>query len=198
VSPPLELRFVTSADRVEALPDARTEVAVVGRSNVGKSSLLNALAGRKGLANTSKTPGRTQLLNCFAVVDGDRPPDQLVVDCPGYGYAAVSKTTRAAWGRMIDRYLLEREPLTMVLALVDGEIGPTTLDVLLLDWLQANGLPHTVIATKHDKVKASRRDARKRDLAAACGLLPADVVWVSALKGVGIDRLRDLVRLWLA
>ncbi len=192
MSAPLELRFVLSADGVEALPDVRAEVAVVGRSNVGKSSLLNALANRKGLANTSKTPGRTQLLNCFALGD-----DATVIDCPGYGYAAVSKTQRAAWGRMIDRYLLEREPLTMVLALVDGEIGPTKLDVQLLDWLQANGLPHTVIATKHDKVKASQREKRKKDLAAGCGLHPSDVVWVSAVKNVGVDRLRDLVRLWL-
>jgi GTP-binding protein len=193
LSAALDLRFVLSADRVEALPDARAEVAVVGRSNVGKSSLLNALAGRKGLANTSKTPGRTQLLNCFALGD-----DTHVIDCPGYGYASVSKTMRAAWGRMIDSYLLEREQLTMVLVLVDGEIGPTKLDVQLLDWLQANTLPHTVIATKHDKVKAAQREKRKKDLAAGCGLLPSDVVWVSATKHVGIDRLRDLVRLWLS
>jgi GTP-binding protein len=193
LSAPLDLRFVLSADRVEALPDARAEVAVVGRSNVGKSSLLNALAGRKGLANTSKTPGRTQLLNCFALGE-----DTHVIDCPGYGYASVSKTMRAAWGRMIDTYLLEREQLTMVLVLVDGEIGPTKLDVQLLDWLQANTLPHTVIATKHDKVKAAQREKRKKDLAAGCGLLPTDVVWVSATKHVGIDRLRDLVRLWLS
>jgi GTP-binding protein len=193
LSAALDLRFVLSADRVEALPAARAEVAVVGRSNVGKSSLLNALAGRKGLANTSKTPGRTQLLNCFALGD-----DTHVIDCPGYGYASVSKTMRAAWGRMIDSYLLEREQLTMVLVLVDGEIGPTKLDVQLLDWLQANTLPHTVIATKHDKVKAAQREKRKKDLAAGCGLLPSDVVWVSATKHVGIDRLRDLVRLWLS
>jgi GTP-binding protein len=193
MSAPLDLRFVLSADKVEALPDARAEVAVVGRSNVGKSSLLNALAGRKGLANTSKTPGRTQLLNCFALGD-----DTHVIDCPGYGYASVSKTMRAEWGRMIDTYLLEREQLTMVLVLVDGEIGPTKLDVQLLDWLQANTLPHTVIATKHDKVKAAQREKRKKELAAGCGLLPSDVVWVSATKHVGIDRLRDLVRLWLS
>jgi GTP-binding protein len=193
LSAALDLRFVLSADRVEALPDARAEVAVVGRSNVGKSSLLNALAGRKGLANTSKTPGRTQLLNCFALGE-----DTHVIDCPGYGYASVSKTMRAEWGRMIDTYLLEREQLTMVLVLVDGEIGPTKLDVQLLDWLQANTLPHTVIATKHDKVKAAQREKRKKDLAAGCGLLPSDVVWVSATKHVGIDRLRDLVRLWLS
>jgi GTP-binding protein len=99
---------------------------------------------------------------------------------------------------MIDTYLLEREQLTMVLVLVDGEVGPTQLDAQMLDWLQANALPHSVIATKHDKLKASQREKRKRELAGACGLLPADVVWVSAVKNVGIDRLRDLVRLWLA
>ena len=193
MSAPLDLRFVLSADRLEALPDARAEVAIVGRSNVGKSSLLNAVAGKQRLAHTSKTPGRTQLLNAFALGD-----DALVVDCPGYGYAKVSKTQRAAWGRMMDRYLLERDPLAMVLVLVDGEIGPTALDVQVLEWLSANAVPHTVIATKHDKVKASQRDKRKKELAAACGLLPADVVWTSASKHVGIDRLRDLVRLWLS
>ena len=193
MSAPLGLRFVLSADRLEALPDVGSEVAIVGRSNVGKSSLLNALAGKQGLAHTSKTPGRTQLLNAFALGD-----DALVVDCPGYGYAKVSKTQRAAWGRMMDRYLLERDPLAMVLVLVDGEIGPTNLDLQVLEWLGANAVPHTVVATKHDKVKASQRDRRKKELAAACGLLPADVVWTSASKHVGIDRLRDLVRLWLS
>ena len=193
MSQPLDLRFVLSADGIDALPDTRAEVAIAGRSNVGKSSLLNALANRKGLANTSKTPGRTQLLNCFALGD-----DTAVIDCPGYGYASVSKAQRASWGRMIDKYLLEREQLTMVLVLVDGEIGPTKLDVQMLDWLQANTLPHTVIATKHDKVKSAQREKRKKELAAGCGLLPADVVWTSATKNVGIDRLRDLVRLWLS
>jgi GTP-binding protein len=193
VSAPLDLRFVTSADHVDRLPDLRAEAAVVGRSNVGKSSLLNALAGRQGLANTSKTPGRTQLLNCFAM-----PDDTGIVDCPGYGYAKVSKVQRASWGRMIDTYLLEREQLTMVMVLVDGEIGPTKLDVEMLTWLRANTVPHQVVATKHDKVKAKQREKRKRDLAAGCDLLPNDVVWTSAAKHVGIDRLRDLVRLWLS
>jgi GTP-binding protein len=191
-APPIELRFVTSADAVDRLPDSTAEVAVVGRSNVGKSSLLNALSNRKNLAHTSKTPGRTQLLNCFAT-EGDA----TIVDCPGYGYASVSAKTRASWQRMIEGYLLEREPLEMIMVLIDGEIGPTKLDAQLLEWLQANGLPHQVIATKHDKVKASKRDKRKKELAAGCGLDPGDVVWVSAAKGVGIDRLRGLVRLWL-
>ena len=109
-----------------------------------------------------------------------------------------SKTQRASWGRMIDRYLVEREQLEMIMVLVDGEIGPTKLDVQLLDWIQSEELPHSVIATKHDKVKSGQRDKRKKELAAGCGLLPNDVVWVSAAKNVGIDRLRDLVRLWLS
>jgi GTP-binding protein len=193
MSPPLELRFVTSADALERLPDSPAEVAVVGRSNVGKSSLINALAKRDGLANTSKTPGRTQLLNCFELPDG-----ATVVDCPGYGYAKVSKVQRASMAGMIEGYLLGREQLRMVMVLVDGEIGPTALDQSMLEWLREEAVPHQVIATKHDKVKAKVREKRKKDLAAGCDLLPSDVVWVSAHKQVGIDRLRDLVRLWLS
>ena len=186
------MRFVMSADDARHLPDTRAEVAVVGRSNVGKSSLINALGGRSDLARVSKTPGRTRLLNCFELDGG------TLVDCPGYGYAEVSKAARHAWQKMIDRYLLEREQLAMVVALVDGEIGPTKLDVQLLDWLRENGLPHVVVATKHDKVKSSQRSRRAKDLAAGCRLEPSDVVWVSAAKGTGIDRLRGLVAMWLA
>ena len=190
---PLQLEFVLSADGLDKLPDSPAEVAVVGRSNVGKSSLINALGNRKGLAKVSKTPGRTQLLNCFALAGGG-----TFVDCPGYGYAAVPAKMRASWQRMIETYLLEREPLAMIIVLVDGEIGPTKLDIQLLDWLRANTLPHTVVATKHDKVRSTHRDKRKREVAAACNLEPSDVVWVSATKNTGVDRLRDLVRLWLA
>lgn len=193
MSQPLPLKFVLSAPDLEHLPPSRAEVTVVGRSNVGKSSLLNALGGSDKLAKTSKTPGRTRLLNLFELGDGT-----TFVDCPGYGYASASKTLRASWQGMAERYLLEREELTMIMVLVDGEIGPTKLDLQMLDWVRSHVRPHTVIATKHDKVKSGQRDKRKRDLAAACQLEPSDVLWVSAAKGVNIPRLRELVRLWLS
>lgn len=189
---PLSLAFVTSADDVATLPPSPAEVAIVGRSNVGKSSLLNALAGRKQLARTSKTPGRTQLLNCFAL--GERG---TVVDLPGYGWAKASATSRDAWQRRMRRYLTERDPLVMTMLLVDGEVGPTKLDVEMLAWLRANEVPFTVVATKHDKVRSSRRERRRRDLATGCEVDPRAVVWVSASTGVNIDRLRGLVRSWL-
>ena len=189
----LELRFLLSATDLAQLPDSSAEVAVVGRSNVGKSSLVNALARRKALAHVSKTPGRTQLLNCFEV-NGRA----TLVDLPGYGYAAAPGRVTATWQGMIEGYLLGREQLAMTMVLVDGEIGPTKLDVQMLEWLRATGLPHAVVATKHDKVRSTLRDKRKRELAAGCGLAPGDVVWVSASKQVGLDRLRQLVLGWLS
>lgn len=190
---PLQLRFVQSATDVATLPDLGPEVAVVGRSNVGKSSLLNAVANRKGLAHVSKTPGRTQLINLFERVGGG-----ALVDLPGYGYAAAPGRVRATWQAMIEGYLRRREQLVMVVVLVDGEIGPTKLDVQMLEWLRAEALPHSVVATKHDKVKSSQRPKRKAELAKGCRLEPGDVLWVSAATGTGIDALRARVELWLA
>lgn len=185
----MDLRFVTSAAELGQLPPTSAEVAVVGRSNVGKSSLLNALAGRRDLAKVSAKPGRTQLLNVFAAHDG------TVVDLPGYGWAGtVSRTTRSAWRRRMERYLLDRDGLVLTLLLIDGEIGPTRLDLEMLAWLRAHGVVFRVVATKHDKVKSSQRQRRVRDLAERSGLDPKEVMWVSAEKGVGLDRLRLLVR----
>ena len=187
-SKPLQLKFVQSATRVHQLPELGPEVAFVGRSNVGKSSLINALAHQRQLARVSNTPGRTQLINVFSHVAGG-----AVVDLPGYGYAKVPGHIRGDWSSMIEGYLLEREELVMVFVLVDGEIGPTPLDVQMLEWLRYNDVPHTVVATKSDKVKSAKRQRRKRDLAEGCMLQQGDIVWVSASKNVGIERLRDLV-----
>ena len=185
MSAPLRLAFVKSVTDHRDLPDLRAEVAVVGRSNVGKSSLINALANHKSLAKVSKTPGRTQLVNLFGLGEATG-----VVDLPGYGYAAVPGRVKASWGKMIESYLVERESLAEVLVLVDGEVGPTKLDVQMIEYLDANDVPMQIVATKHDKVKSSKRDTRKRDLAGGCGVAQKDIIWVSAESGVGIDSLR--------
>jgi GTP-binding protein len=182
MSGPLQLTFVTSAVDAKTLPNSPAEVAVVGRSNVGKSSLINALANHKQLARVSKTPGRTQLINLFSMPNGS-----TLVDLPGYGYAAVPGRVKQGWQKMIEGYLLDREELVNVFVLVDGEIGPTKLDVQMLTWLRASEIPHTVVATKHDKVKSAKgRRARKILLldacwnqATLCGSAPAKV-WASS------------------
>lgn len=191
--PPLQLAFLQSAQRVDQLPATNAEVAFVGRSNVGKSTLINSLAHQRRPAHVSKTPGRTRLINCFEVAGAG-----TLVDLPGYGYAKAPAKDRAGWQQMIEGYLLQRDDLRMIAVLLDGEVGPTVLDIQMLEWLRHNNLPHTVVATKHDKVKASSRDKRKKELAAKCLLEPSDPVWVSAAKGTGIERLRGLVLTWLA
>ena len=184
-TPPLPLTFVQSGSRLADLPDSPVEVAFVGRYNVGKSSLINALANRRQLAKVSSTPGRTQLINLFS-----RPNGATVVDLPGYGYAAVPTREKAKWQPMIEGYLLGREALSVLLVLVDGEIGPTKLDLQMLGWLQASSIPYLVIATKADKVRPSKLAGRQQQVARACRLEESDVFWVSATKGTGIDRLR--------
>jgi len=191
-TPPLPLRFVMSGTRVEDLPPTRGEVAIVGRSNVGKSSLINSIANRKGLAKVSKTPGRTQLLNLFELPDGTS-----VLDLPGYGFANAPASVRATWPEMIEGYLLGRQNLRAVIALIDAEVGPTKNDTQTLAWLRSHGLPVKIIATKHDKVKPSKREQRRKQLAEGCLLTPADILWVSSAKGVNIDELRSRIMGWL-
>jgi len=190
---PLPMSFVMSAPRHEDLPDVRAEVAVLGRSNVGKSSLINAVAKRKGLAKVSSTPGRTRLLNAFAVTD-----DTQIVDCPGYGYAQASKTSREEWMRMVEDYLIDREPLVDLLLLVDGAVGPTKLDLGVIAEMREANVPLTVVATKLDKVKPSIRGKRRREVATACEVASDEVLWVSAVKGDGLGDLRQHITDMLA
>ena len=188
---PLPLRFVSSFPKTRQMPDTVAEIALVGRSNVGKSSLLNALAHRKQLARTSKTPGATRLLNAFELEpEGSR---RWIVDLPGYGYAKASKAEQGRWSAMAEGYLAHREPLRGVLHLIDGEIGPTRLDLDTVDWLDGLGLPVTYVATKADKVRPSRRGARRTELATKLGADRGEVHWTSAAKGTGIAELRALV-----
>ena len=127
--------------------DGRPEIAFLGRSNVGKSSLINSLLLRKGLARTSNTPGRTQSINFFLIND-----NFYFTDLPGYGYARVSKVMRADWGKMAEEYLSERRELALCIQLIDSRHKPTALDLQLNEWLVHNGKPYIVAATKTDKL----------------------------------------------
>ena len=130
--------------------DGLPEISFLGRSNVGKSSLLNSLLNRKGLARTSNTPGRTQCINFFKVNESF-----YFVDLPGYGYARVSKEMRKDWGKMAEEYLARREPLMLSIQLVDSRHSPTTLDQQLNEWLRFHEKPHIIVATKSDKLSVN-------------------------------------------
>lgn len=145
--------FLKSALRMEDCPkDGRPEVAFCGRSNVGKSSLLNILLGRKGMAKTSKKPGKTQTLNFF-----DVNQRLYLVDLPGYGFAKVSQSLKKEWNAAMHRYLREREQLCMVVHLIDSRHKPSPLDHEMLDLLEEACKPTLLVATKFDKLKQSER-----------------------------------------
>jgi len=143
--------FVKSAFERSHWPvDSRPHIAFLGRSNVGKSSLINSLLMRKGLARTSNTPGRTQSINFFEINE-----QFYFADLPGYGYAKVSKTMRSDWGRMAEEYLAECPQLALCIQLVDARHKPTSLDSDLNAWLHHYEKPHLVVATKSDKLSAN-------------------------------------------
>lgn len=150
--------FIKSCEKPEQFPrDGLPEVAVVGRSNVGKSSLLNSLLHRRGLAKVSRTPGKTCAVNFFLVATGDPLAQRFYwVDLPGYGYAKVAKAVQAQWGPLIERYLTERPKLMGVVLLVDAR-GVERRDVATFEWLRALGLQVVVVVTKMDKLSRIER-----------------------------------------
>ncbi|MCA1590303.1 MAG: ribosome biogenesis GTP-binding protein YihA/YsxC [Acidobacteria bacterium] len=153
--------FIKSVYDTEQLPtDGRPEVAFLGRSNVGKSSLLNSLLQRRGLARTSNTPGRTQSINYFLV-----NKSFYFVDLPGYGFARVSKAMRADWGEMARRYLTDRAELKLSIQLIDARHEPTALDMQLHEWLVYTRKEHIAVATKADKLSRSHLDKQLKVIA---------------------------------
>lgn len=184
-----DCRFVFGATNEAALPPGGLpEVAFAGRSNVGKSSLVNALTGRKTLANVSRTPGRTQQLNFFDL--GGR---LLLVDLPGYGYAKVSKSSVASWQRLIERYLKGRSVLRRVLVLVDARHGLKDVDRGVMEGLDEAAQSYQVVLTKADLAKPAEQEARLAEVAAALAKRRAAhpvVHLTSAATGQGIEGLR--------
>ncbi|MEY3843482.1 MAG: hypothetical protein RIR80_1054 [Bacteroidota bacterium] len=139
--------FVISNTKQDRLPAANMpEYAFIGRSNVGKSSLINMLCNKKGLAKTSQNPGKTQVINHFIIND-----KWYLVDLPGYGFAKTARTNRAAWEKMIKTYLESRENLQCVMALIDSRLSPQKNDIEFINWLGSKGIPFSIVFTKADK-----------------------------------------------
>ena len=148
--------FVKSSAKRQECPEAdRPEYAFIGRSNVGKSSLINMLAGRKALAKTSSTPGKTQLLNHFSMTTAGKP--WYLVDLPGIGYAKVSKKDRRSWERTSREYLTKRENLMCIMMLIDSRLEPQKIDLDFMAWMAQNGLSFAIIFTKVDKLTLEER-----------------------------------------
>lgn len=190
-----QVRFIESVAERGQLPlDDGAEIAFAGRSNAGKSSALNALTGRRGLARTSKTPGRTRLINLFALGD-----DQRLVDLPGYGYAAVSAATRERWTRLLGDYLQRRRALRGLVLVVDIRRGLTTLDWQLLGLVVNRPVALHLLLTKADKLgrgPAQRTLQQIRQELEEAGI-EASLQCFSATRGDGIEDLRGLLDEWL-
>ncbi|MBB3131797.1 GTP-binding protein [Paenibacillus rhizosphaerae] len=183
--------FIISAVGPDQYPeDALPEIALAGRSNVGKSSLINRMINRKNLARTSSTPGKTQHMNYYRINEG-----LYFVDFPGYGYAKVSKTQRAAWGKMIEKYMLERQTLKLVLMVVDLRHPPTKDDVMMYDWLKHYDIPICVVATKADKIPKSRWPKHVKQMKDSLLLRSNDLfVMFSSELGVGKEELWSVIQ----
>ena len=187
--------FILSAARLPDLPRGGHEVAFAGRSNAGKSSALNALTGQNALARTSKTPGRTQLINLFSLGEVGH-----LVDLPGYGFAAAPKAVKVQWVELIERYFANRDELTAVVLIVDIRRGLTDLDEQLLSWVGQRFLPVHVLLTKADKL--SRNAAKQalfkieRELTALNPLYTAQLFSSTAREGVdqARERISELLR----
>lgn len=187
------MRFLKSANKLTDLPpDTGVEVAFAGRSNAGKSSALNRITGVKGLARTSKTPGRTQLINLFTL-----GPERRFADLPGYGYAQVPEKMRNHWRALLDGYFRTRESLRGVILVMDIRHPLKAFDEQMLDWAAHHGLPVHILLTKADKL--SRNQAMQalqrvsRELTEGCS-----VQLFSAPKGTGVDEVQTVIDAWLS
>lgn len=179
--------FVSSFVDIKSLPqDKLPEIALVGRSNVGKSSLINKVVNRKNLAKSSSTPGKTRMLNYYIIND-----TWYMVDLPGYGFAKVSKTEREKWGKMIEKYLSSREQLRGVIQLLDIRHPPSDNDILMKEWMEHHELPILLVATKTDKVS---RNEKQKNLAVIKKTLQLNqeqsLITFSAQSGEGVDEVK--------
>jgi len=172
-------KFIKSATCKDQYPvSTLPKIAFLGRSNVGKSSLINVLVGQKGLARTSSSPGRTRIINFFEIDE-----TYVFVDLPGYGFARVSRQVRAQWGPMIEEFLREDENLKLAVVIVDARRQPTSLDQMMVEWLRRYQLPFQLVASKTDKLSGNRRPSAVSELSRHFEV--DSIISFSALRGDG-------------
>ncbi len=186
--PPFARLIASAAQPSEYPPIQFPEIAFAGRSNVGKSTLINTLVGVRGLARTSQTPGKTRRIHFFDI--GGR---YGLVDLPGYGYAQVSQQERASWGKIIETFLRQRESLVCVVVLIDLRRGVGEQDAQLIEFLHAIGKPCVPVFTKADKLKGNEKRNQLRRLSDETGVPLDQLLVVSAEKNEGLDRLRQVL-----
>ena len=185
-----KVEFIRSAgDRAHFLRDGLPQFAFAGRSNVGKSSVINRLVNRKNLAYVGASPGKTNQINYFLV---DRRA--YLVDLPGYGYAKVSQEAKEQWGKMIERYLHTSKQLQYVFLLIDIRHEPSANDKMMYEWIVSNGFAPIIIATKLDKIKRSQRDKQLKLVRTGLGVLPGTkIIPFSAETKEGREEIWDLI-----
>ncbi len=191
-----QARFLTSAARISQAPaDTGMEVAFAGRSNAGKSSAINVICGQKNLARTSKTPGRTQLLNFFQLDDQRR-----LVDLPGYGYAKVAERVKSQWQAVLAEYLQQRRALRAIVLLMDIRHPMKAFDRQMLEWNSHHGLPTHILLTKADKLKRGAAKGALMSVRKAAGEIGGEVSVqrFSALRKEGLDEVYAVLDRWLA
>jgi len=197
-----ECNFIWAAPNIANLPpQGAPEIAFAGRSNVGKSSLLNALTNRKALARTSNTPGRTRELNFFALGGPPETARLRLVDMPGYGYAAAGKEKVATWTKLMQSYLRGRLTLLRVFVLIDGRHGLKAIDEEMLDLLDKSAVSYQIVLTKRDEVKATDAAQCLAKTLLSIGKRPAafpEIIFTSSEKGEGIAELRESIARLLA
>ena len=194
----LRAEFIKSAPKLEDAPDfgGLAEFVLVGRSNVGKSSFINAMLGRKNLAQTSNTPGKTRLINYYRFAIEEEPTawEAAFADLPGYGYAKVSKTEQQRWQKHLEEFLTKREPIRLILQLIDSRHPPQTSDIQMFEWLAHHELPQVIVLTKTDKTTVREVSTHTKAVMKALQIGEESIIPFSAERPVNRDMVWQLLR----